>query len=50
MAVVLLPTLRQVLAQTYGKANLGKIYFACKNNILVNVYIVLPALIPLLNH
>lgn len=44
--VVLLPVLRQVLAQTYGKANLGKIYFSCKNTILVDIYIELPALIP----
>lgn len=41
-----LATLRAKIAQAFGANNAGKIYLGCKNGILVDIYIQLPALIP----
>lgn len=41
-----LSVLREMVVQTFGKKNSGKIYLGCRNGILVDVYIQLPALIP----
>lgn len=38
--------LREKIAQAFSKKNSGKIYLGCKNGILVDIYIQLPALIP----
>lgn len=43
---VTLSELRKVIAKTFGAQNAGKIYLGCKNGTLVDVFIVLPALIP----
>ena len=40
-------TLRSLIASAFGAKNEGKIYLGCKNGILVDVFIQLPALIPL---
>jgi ribonuclease T2 len=44
--VVPLTELRKVITQTFGTANSEKIYLGCKNGILVDIYIQLPALLP----
>jgi ribonuclease T2 len=44
---VRLAFLRELLATSFGKNNAGKVYLGCKNGILVDVFIQLPALIPL---
>lgn len=38
--------LREVIAKSYGAQNAGKVYLGCKNGILVDIFMVLPALIP----
>lgn len=43
--VVQLDTLRDSIVKAFGKENNGKIYLGCKNGILVDVFINLPALI-----
>ncbi len=43
---VRLGTLRDLLSQALGPKNSGKVYLGCKNGILVDIFIVLPALIP----
>lgn len=43
---VKLSELRAVINQTFGSANGGKIDLSCKNGILVDIYIHLPALLP----
>jgi ribonuclease T2 len=43
---VSLVVLREIINQTFGKNNSGKIYLGCKDGILIDVYIHLPALIP----
>lgn len=43
---VRLSALRDTVVSAFGKKNSGKIYLGCKNGILVDVYIQLPALIP----
>lgn len=45
--VVPLSTLRSVIVHSFGKNNAGKIYLGCKNGVLVDIYIKLPALIPI---
>lgn len=42
-----LSDLREMIVQSFGKDNSGKVYLGCKNGILVDIYIHLPALIPL---
>ncbi|MCW8445079.1 ribonuclease T [Fluoribacter gormanii] len=41
-----LTVLRKKVSQTFGKNNSGKVYLGCRNGILVDIYIQLPALIP----
>ncbi|WP_392538314.1 ribonuclease T [Legionella sp. 227] len=41
-----LTVLRERVAQAFGKKNSGKVYLGCRNGILVDIYIQLPALIP----
>ncbi|KGP64052.1 ribonuclease T [Legionella norrlandica] len=41
-----LGTLRELIKRSFGENNAGKITLSCKNDILVDVYIQLPALIP----
>jgi ribonuclease T2 len=43
---VKLTALRDRVAKSFGKMNSGKVYLGCKNGILVDIYIQLPALIP----
>ncbi|MGL5743129.1 MAG: hypothetical protein ACRCXC_11625 [Legionella sp.] len=43
---VTLNTLRMMVAKAFGQHNYGKVYLGCKNGILVDIYIQLPALIP----
>ena len=43
---VQLTTLRDTVVKAFGKKNSGKVYLGCKNGILVDIYIQLPALIP----
>ena len=43
---VKLAKLRELWGESYGKDNLGKLRLGCKNGILVDVYVQLPALIP----
>lgn len=38
--------LRQMISQTFGTSNSEKIFLGCKNNILVDIYVQLPAIIP----
>jgi ribonuclease T2 len=42
--VVSLSNLRQIMSQTFGAHNKGKIHLGCKNNVLVDIYLQLPAL------
>jgi ribonuclease T2 len=44
--VVRLATLRELITTTFGKSNSGKVYLGCKNGVLVDIFIQLPALIP----
>lgn len=41
-----LTALREMVGQAFGKNNSGKVYLGCRNGILVDIYIQLPALIP----
>lgn len=41
-----LTALREMVVQAFGKKNSGKVYLGCRNGILVDIYIELPALIP----
>ncbi|MBI2785631.1 MAG: ribonuclease T [Legionella longbeachae] len=43
---VQLSALRDMVVKAFGKTNSGKIYLGCKNGVLVDIYIQLPALIP----
>jgi ribonuclease T2 len=43
---VKLSTLRDLITESFGAKNAGKVYLGCKNNILVDIFIQLPALIP----
>lgn len=44
---VKLSVLEERIAQSFGAKNVGKVYLGCKNGILVDIFIQLPALIPL---
>jgi ribonuclease T2 len=44
--ILKLSTLHEVVKQAFGSHNEGKIYFGCKNNILVDVFIQLPGRLP----
>jgi ribonuclease T2 len=44
---VRLSMLREMIAQAFGKKNSGRIYLGCKNGVLVDIYIQLPASISL---
>lgn len=44
---VRLADIRNAIAKTFGVQNEGKIYLGCKNRTLVDVFIVLPPLIPM---
>jgi len=41
-----LAQLRELIAKSFGAQNAGKVYLGCKNSYLVDIFIVLPALIP----
>lgn len=43
---VKLGSLRDLISKDLGTKNAGKVYLGCKNGLLVDVFIVLPALIP----
>lgn len=43
---VKLVTLRELITRSFGENNAGKITLSCKNGILVDIYVQLPALIP----
>ncbi|HAT8593259.1 TPA: ribonuclease T [Legionella pneumophila] len=43
---VKLTTLRELIKRSFGENNTGKVTLSCKNGILVDIYIQLPALIP----
>lgn len=43
---VRLAYLRDKIAETFGRKNSRKVYLGCKNGVLVDIYIQLPALIP----
>lgn len=43
---VTLSALHEVIKQTFGSLNGGKIYLGCKHNVLVDIFIQLPALLP----
>lgn len=45
--IVSLASLKELISNVFGQDNIGKIYLGCKNGILVDIYIQLPALIPL---
>lgn len=45
--IVKLTQLKQVLSESFGKQNASKVYLGCKNSVLVDILIQLPALIPL---
>ena len=44
--IVRLATLHELIAASFGKNNVGKVYLGCKNGVLVDIYIQLPPLIP----
>lgn len=44
--VVQLSSLRELIEQSFGSSNADKVSLTCKNGILVDVYLQLPALIP----
>ena len=44
--VVKLSDLRDAINQSFGVSNAGKVHLGCKRGILVDIFIVLPALIP----
>ena len=44
--IVAMATLRAKMAQAFGSKNSGNSYLGCKNGILVDIYLQLPALIP----
>ena len=45
--VVKLAVLRELINKAFGATNAGKVYLGCQNGRLVDLFIVLPALIPL---
>lgn len=42
---VMLASIREVIVQSFGKTNRGKIFLGCKNGVLVDVFVALPVLL-----